>query len=451
LSGLWLASPQSTRPLAISARADVHSFNDASPGNIALNRGRMGDRDLMKVDMEYVKHIAIALAVSCAGLGVITFAASGWVRTIGGLAIIVAWMINSRALNMRLKSVTDARGAAEREDALGRDMRDLALEMNASVVDCVTLLRGELEQVQGLMTDAVVTLHSSFTGLETLSRSEQEMVTALIKHTAASVTNSEGASHDVHGVIQEAGQVMEYFINLIVDMSKGSIHLVEKIDDISVQADEIFKLLGGIKAIADQTNLLALNASIEAARAGDAGRGFAVVASEVRQLALHSNSFNSQIVDCMQRTRASIDEANQIVGDIASRDMSRAISAKGEVDEMLGALDEYNQHTAGALDTIGQFTEQIKGSVIQAVRSLQFEDIVRQVVQQAQENLAIFESIMETTCNDLGLLSDSDVAESAARLREIRDRLLQAKTRLLVEKCNPVQQASMDNGSVELF
>lgn len=405
----------------------------------------------MNIDMEYVKHNAIALAVSLTGLGLITVASSVWIKAIGGVAIIVTWMVNSRALEMRLKGETPVEGSAEGKNAFGADIRNLALEINASVVDCATLMRDELEQVQGLVADAVVTLHSSFTGLESLSQSEQETVAALIQHTTASVTNTEGASHDVHGVIQEAGQVMEYFINLIVDMSKGSIQLVEKIDDISTLADEIFKLLGGIKSIADQTNLLALNASIEAARAGDAGRGFAVVASEVRQLALHSNSFNSQIVDCMQRTKASIVEANKIVGNIASRDMSRAISSKGEVDEMLGALDEFNRHTAGDLDAIGQFTEQIKGAVIQAVRSLQFEDIVRQVVQQAQENLVILESLMETTCGELGQLSDSKDSEYAARLREIRNRLLEAKTRLLLEKRNPVQQESMDNGTVELF
>lgn len=405
----------------------------------------------MKIGMKYVKHNAIALAVSLVGLGAITASSSVWIDAIGGVVIIAAWIVNSRALDMRTKGETPVEGSVEGKGPFVSDIRDLALEINASVVDCATLMRGELEQVQGLVADAVVTLQSSFTGLEALSQSEQETVTALIQHTTASVTNSEGASHDVHGVIREAGQVMEYFINLIVDMSKGSIQLVEKIDDISTQADEIFKLLGGIKSIADQTNLLALNASIEAARAGDAGRGFAVVASEVRQLALHSNSFNSQIVDCMQRTKASIVEANQIVGDIASRDMSRAISAKGEVDEMLGALDEFNQHTAGDLDAIGQLTEQIKGAVIQAVRSLQFEDIVRQVVQQAQESLMILESLMETTCSDLSCLSDSKDADYAARLREIRDQLLEAKTRLLLDKRNPVQQESMDNGTVELF
>lgn len=404
--------------------------------------------------VEYIKRYGIALAVNFTALGGVLVTSTAWVEGIWMLATIAAWIVNSRANVAYLESETNQASSADGGSVIGEGLRDLAREIKASVVDSSQLMHGEMDQIQSLIADAVVSLHSSFTGLETLSHSEQEMVMSLIKKTTATVTSAEGESHDVHGVIQEASQVMEYFINLVVDMSKGSIQLVEKIEDISTQADEIFKLLGGIKSIADQTNLLALNASIEAARAGDAGRGFAVVASEVRQLALHSNSFNKQIVDYMQSTKASIVEANHIVGDIASRDMSRAITAKGDVDEMLKALGNFNRQITEHLDEIGDFTNQIKGNVTLAVRSLQFEDIVRQAVLQTQANLESLKSLMEATCNDmddLGKGGNEDGREYAVRLREIRDRLLEAKTKLMQEQHKPVHQSSMAEGSVELF
>jgi len=403
---------------------------------------------------EYIKRYGIALAVSFIALGCVLVASTAWAKGPWMLATIAAWIFNTRTIGVRSESETSLDCTADRDSIIGEELRDLAREINDSVVDCSQLMYGELDQIQGLVADAVVSLHSSFTGLESLSHSEQEMVMSLIEHTSATVTNAEGESRDVHGVIQEASQVLEYFINLIVDMSKGSIQLVEKIEDISTQADEIFKLLGGIKSIADQTNLLALNASIEAARAGDAGRGFAVVASEVRQLALHSNSFNKQIVDYMQSTKASIAEANHIVGDIASRDMSRAITAKGDVDEMLKALGHFNRQIAEHLDEIGDFTSQIKSNVTLAVRSLQFEDIVRQAVLQTQANLESLRSLMGATCDNLDELGKERIEDShqyAVRLREIRDRLLEAKTKLIHEKRKPVNQSSMAEGSIELF
>ena len=247
---------------------------------------------------------------------------------------------------------------------------------------------------------------------------------------------------------------MAYFIDLIVDMSKGSVQLVEKIDDISVKTDEIFKLLGGIKSIADQTNLLALNASIEAARAGEAGRGFAVVADEVRKLAAHSNTFNDQIVGHIGSTKATIVEANHIVGDIASRDMSRAITAKGQVDEMLTALGSFNQEISAHLDEINGFTNQIKDNVMVAVRSLQFEDIVRQAVLQTQDNLGGLRTLLEGVCVDLGEMGEAEFSkgqEYAIKLSEIKDRLREARMKLQSEKHNPVHQSTMSEGSVELF
>ena len=297
----------------------------------------------------------------------------------------------------------------------------------------------------------MVTLNSSFTGLQALSHSEQAMVTSLIQHASAIVMNNEDDGRDVQGVIEEASQVMEYFINLIVDMSRGSVKLVDKIDDIQIKADEIFKLLGGIKSIADQTGLLALNASIEAARAGEAGKGFAVVAGEVSQLASHSNEFNTRIVENMKSTKATIVEANEIVAEVASRDMSRAIASKGEVDEMLKALGNFNRHIAENLDEIGTFTNDIKTNVDLAVKSLQFEDIIRQAVMQTQNNLENLKHLIADVCVDLEKVGDQTGAERAARLRDVRDRFIEAKARLMQENHSPVNQTTMDEGTVELF
>ena len=401
---------------------------------------------------KYLNSCSTALALSVVGLAGFFIASSEWAKGIWMLLVIAGWMTNQTLLVARLESFHSGSGPKDSDFAVREELGAVAQQIRDSVVECARLAHDDLAQIQGLVSDAVVSLNTSFTGLQSLSQAEQEMVMSLIKQTSAMLTNDDGSSRDVHGVIHEASQVMEYFINLIVDMSKGSVQLVEKIEDISDKADEIFKLLGGIKLIADQTNLLALNASIEAARAGDAGRGFAVVASEVRQLAVHSNKFNEQIINYMQSTKATIVDANSIVADIASRDMSRAITAKGEVDEMLKALDDLNRCVATHLTEISNFTDQIRGNVTLAVRSLQFEDIVRQAIVQTQNNLEGLRFLIEATCNDLDENAEDEGAHGiAVRLRSIRDRLDKEKARLIRERHKPVHQSSMAEGSIELF
>jgi len=401
--------------------------------------------------MLWTKYYGTAITVSIAALITVIEASEPWIKGISMLVAVAVWIINTYAVESRLQREMEQALHRERELSMDEGLGRLAQEINNAVVDCSGLIHGELDKVKALIADAVVRLNTSFTGLQALSHSEQAMVTSLIQHASAIVMNNDNDGRDVQGVIEEASNVMEYFIKLIVDMSRGSVKLVDKIDDIQVKADEIFKLLGGIKSIADQTGLLALNASIEAARAGEAGRGFAVVAGEVSQLASHSNDFNKRIVENMKSTKATIVEANEIVAEVASRDMSRAITSKGEVDEMLKALGDFNRHIAENLDEIGVFTCQIKTNVDLAVNSLQFEDIVRQAVLQTQNNLENLKRLIADVCVDLEKVGDQSGAERAERLRDVRDRFIEAKTKLMQENHSPINQSSMDEGAVELF
>ncbi len=147
--------------------------------------------------------------------------------------------------------------------------------------------------------------------------------------------------------------------------------------------NEIFDRLESAKRIARQTNLLALNAAIEAARAGEAGRGFAVVAQEVRKLSQDSAEFNDQIRHQVEQAQVIFAETREIVGKMASQDMNASLTAKGAMDDMIHRVQGVNSMVAAGLEELTFVVERVQGNVDAAIRLLQFEDITRQVLGQA--------------------------------------------------------------------
>lgn len=170
-----------------------------------------------------------------------------------------------------------------------------------------------------------------------------------------------------------------------------------------------------IKQVSAQTNLLALNASIEAARAGEHGRGFAVVADEVRSLSQQSEKAAVQIsgeITQMVETiesqfRAELDEQNtneerQVLDKVADQ-----LSQLG--DGYMELLDQHN----GLVNEMQGLSERFNGAVVDALSSVQFQDIMRQQLEQVIEGLerlagtdrAILALLEQPESDDLGSLS----------------------------------------------
>ncbi len=356
-----------------------------------------------------------------------------------------AWLARSPVESEPEESAADATAIA-----LAQEFHEITGPVIAILDQEVTGANHEVERVRVLISESVAQLSDSFQAMSQKAEQEAALVHDIVNRNAetGTVLESDDSQHTgMQAFVHEASRLMRYFIDILVDVSRQSVEVAHKIDDMEGDMDGMFALLEDVKAIADQTNLLALNAAIEAARAGEAGRGFAVVADEVRQLSQRSNTMNEQIRGRVNAARDSIAEVRGTVGEMAGRDMNVAITAKSKVDAAFEEVGAFNEFLAETIDKVSILAGELNNDVGHAVRSLQFEDIARQAMETAHVHLAAL-GTLRSALEDMReqfLEPDPNIMEEIhERFRVLKDETLKAEEK-------PVHSESMDAGEVDLF
>lgn len=361
------------------------------------------------------------------------------------------WAFNA----MRVSSLAAARAvtaSAHTSNAasdLDQEISMLLDDISNIVSEELLRANTELSRVKGLIQDAIQQLNNSFHGLNQQAQAQEQEVYAIM----GKLTNDgDNIGEDLmfSGFAAETNKTLNYFVENILSVSQQSMEMVHNVDDISSNMDEIHELLNDVTGIADQTNLLALNAAIEAARAGEYGRGFAVVADEVRKLSTDSTRTSDQIRDVLKKSRSNIEEAVSQVGAMASKDMSVAMESKVRVNTMMEEMEQLNQVIAEKMTTVQAISGDINNEVGVAVRALQFEDMVTQLVQHVEEtctHLGPFVHELSVAYQSVSSGDDRTLGKVASLRQQIQD--------LRVQHCasahQSVAQESMSEGEVELF
>ncbi|WP_445144309.1 methyl-accepting chemotaxis protein [Dyella sp. Tek66A03] len=364
---------------------------------------------------------------------------SAWLAPVLIVLLTAAWIVELRRVPAAEEPVIEASLSHH------APVREALEEVRSSLVDELGHATRELHQALDLLRDAVSELGGGFDGLSRKTGMQQSLLRQIID------AQNEGVS--VQDFAARTGDLLEHFVGMVVQMSRESLRIVYRIDGMAKEMDAVFGLLKNVNTIAEETNLLALNAAIEAARAGESGRGFAVVAGEIRNLASHSNQFNEQIGSHVERARIAMEQLRGLVGTMASQDLNVALSAKGGIDAMMAHVTESDARTSAVADQVVEINRGLGTDVSTTIRSLQFEDILSQLINQTRMRLVELQDITTECTRDIAELACSpiDAELLAQRAERVRSRLAIQREKARLRSRGPALQNTMDAGEIELF
>ena len=306
----------------------------------------------------------------------------------------------------------------------------------------------DLNQVQSLLGDAIGKLLLSFDGMQKLIHTQRDLAVSIATgHTAAGHEDTESLEH----FINDTSDTLKQLVGSIVNNSKIAMELVEKMDTVSHKVTSILEVLGEIDGISKQTNLLALNAAIEAARAGESGRGFAVVADEVRKLSSRSDQFSKQIRQNVQNVYDSINEAEKSISNMASLDMGFALDAKGKIDVTLDHVKLMNRDMVRVIGEQHKISIEVDEVVGRAVTSLQFQDMVGQLIQHSHTRISNMENAW-VHFGEWAKQAQHGQAASVGRVAQMQQEIndIFAEAERLSERI-PVRQNKLESSEIDLF
>ncbi|HFG1886928.1 TPA: methyl-accepting chemotaxis protein [Vibrio cholerae] len=355
-----------------------------------------------------------------------------WLGLIAVCSALLPWLVGF----IPQPNVTAALPADETQVSAGHQQ---ALSLIEQILkENIQRITDPLQKQRQVVNTSAETINSSFIGLQRVSEEQSAISTQLVDNLLA----NQGSAFDLMQVLPKTEEIIQQFVQILVDVSEKSISAVHSIHDMSQKLDMVFKLLNQVRSLSEQTNLLALNAAIEAARAGEAGRGFAVVAQEVRNLSIQAASLNTQIEAEMKVAQDTVDIANRTVGEMASFDMTQAIESKEKVDYMLRGVQQLNTEIEQEVNKLQRLGQQLTQQVREGTRALQFTDIV---YQQGEYALGSITFLQEAS----GLLKA--VQSNSRNVQQLIENIEALQERSRNRGGLAANQHSIDEGEVELF
>jgi len=303
---------------------------------------------------------------------------------------------------------------------------DAKTELRDAFRTALDVCCANLERARSLVSDAVAKLLASFLSLRNIVDHQHAVL--------LSITDSLSQNGKNEGFTGATIQLVHEFVEQVVRVSHESMRIIDQLHTTGGHVDSIVEHADKIDDLARETRFIAINARIETQRAGESGRTFKVVAEEVKRLAKASSELSVRIRREVSECHTSLQLTHRTAAGLASHDMSTAIESRGAIVGAIEKLAEVNNTVQETLVQVGQMVDD-------AVRALQFEDMVNQLLTDTVQRLRKLSAMTAEMMSGASLGNGSNEGQIARLSQELHG----------LSRVGSVSQASVEQGSVELF
>jgi len=206
-------------------------------------------------------------------------------------------------------------------------------------------------------------------------------------------------------------------------------------------------LLDVIRHLSSQTNLLALNAAIEAARAGEAGRGFAVVADEVRKLSNETDVAVKRVEEGIQGVTSMIEARAQekLLNSHIEEEKQTLQDFVAQLAMLGESFEQYVRRDHDMLTQIDTSCAKLAEMFVNAMASVQFQDITRQQVEQVIEAISRIDAHTQTIA---GVLQrGEDFADADPEIKPLENEFEALYSSYVMDKQREVHERTLTGRS----